>query len=215
MKNEPLIKTIIRRIKKRVSGRTLLILIITLSANTFAWFVYSNIVSSGVEATVRAWNIRFEVDQGEITEYVTIDVDELYPGKTFSKSINITNGGDSAADLTYQIVSITKFGTQITYTAAQNQNPATLLSNIQSTLPFTITAGFSNTTVAAGSSETFDFGINWPYESGNDTRDTQWGSDAYTYSNTHPGSPHFQMEFKISAVQSVAPAPTPEPEPEP
>lgn len=214
MKKEPLIKTIFRRLKKRVSARTLLILIITLSLNTFAWFVYSNIVSSGVEATVRAWNIRFEVDQGEITEYVTIDVDELYPGKTFSKSVTITNGGDSAADLSYQIVSVTLFGTQISYTAAQNQNPTSLLNTIQSNYPFTITADFSNSTVQAGTSETFDFAINWPFEGGNDARDTQWGAEAYTYSNTHPGLPHFEMEFKITAAQS-APTQASEPEPEP
>ncbi len=213
MKKEPLIKTIIRRLKKRVSLRTMLILIITLSANAFAWFVYTNKVSGGVEATVRAWNIRFEVDQGEVVDYVTIDVDELYPGKTFSKVITITNGGDSDAELTYEIVSVTLFGTQISYTSAQNQNPAALLSSIQSNYPFTITANFSDNIVEAGASETFNFGINWPFESGNDARDTQWGADAYTYSNTHPGSPHLEMEFKISAAQRNPATPTPTPEP--
>ena len=103
MKQESLIKTILRRIKKRVSAKTLIILIITLSANSFAWFIYANKVQGGVEARVKAWNVTFSLDDGEITEYITIDVDELYPGKSFSKSLTIYNNGDTDADLSFQI----------------------------------------------------------------------------------------------------------------
>ena len=212
MKQEPLIKTIFRRLKKRISGKTLLILIVTLSANTFAWFIYANKVQTGVEATIKAWNITFELDSGQITEYITINVDELYPGKTFSKNIVIYNRGDTDADLSYQISSITLFGTTTTYTEAQNANPASLLASIQANYPFTISLAFSDAVLSAGSNETFTVGINWPYESGNDARDTSWGGQAYTYHSSNPNSPSMQMQIKIIATQrQVTPTPTPQP----
>lgn len=212
MEKEPLLKTIFRRLKKRVSGKTLLILIVTLSANTFAWFIYANKVQSGIEATVKAWNITFELDSGQITEYITIDVDELYPGKTFSKNITIYNRGDTDADLSYQISSITLFGVTTTYTEAQNANPASLLSTIQANYPFALSLAFSNPVLAAGADETFTVGINWPYESGNDARDTSWGTQAYTYHSSNPNSPSMQMQIKIIATQRRVEEPvTPEP----
>lgn len=201
MKQEPLIKTIIRRFKKRVSAKTLLILIVTLSVNSFAWFIYANKVQSGVEATVKAWNITFELDSGQITEYVTIDVDELYPGKSFSKDITIYNRGDTDADLSYEISSITLFGVTTSYTEAQNANPSSLLSTIQSNYPFTFTPSFSNSVLAANSDEVFNVSINWPYESGNDARDTRWGEQAYDYASSNPNLPSMKIELKIIATQ--------------
>ena len=210
MKQEPLIKTIIKRIKKRVSGKMILILIVTLSVNTFAWFIYANKVEGGIEARVKAWNVTFELDEGQITEYITIDVDELYPGKSFSKTLTIYNNGDTDADLSYQINSITLFGTTTTYTEAQNANISSLLANIQSNLPFTLTPSFSSSVLPAHSDETFSISIVWPYESGNDARDTDWGGRAYTYANAHPGLPSLVMEIKIIATQRVVnPSPTP------
>lgn len=214
MKKEPLIKTIIRRIKKRVSTKMILILIVTLSVNSFAWFIYANKVQGGVEARVKAWNVTFQLDEGEITEYITIDVDELYPGKSFSKTLTIYNNGDTDADLSYQISSITLFGTTVSYTEAQNADVSNLLSSIQSNYPFTITPTFSSNILAAHTNETFNISINWPYESGDDARDTDWGSRAYTYSNAHPGLPSMVMEIKIIATQrNISQAPTPEPTP--
>lgn len=201
MKQESLIKTIFKRIRKRVSAKMIIILIVTLSANSFAWFIYANKVQGGIEAKVKAWNVTFKLDEGEITEYITIDVDELYPGKSFSKSITIYNNGDTDADLSYQISSITLFGIKNQYNESQNENINNLLSNIQRDFPFTITPGFSNPILAAHSSESFDISINWPYESGNDARDTEWGSRAYTYSNEHPNSSSLVMEIKIIATQ--------------
>ena len=212
MEKEPLIKTIFRRLKKRISGKTLLILIVTLSANTFAWFIYANKVQSGIEATVKAWNITFELDSGQITEYITIDVDELYPGKSFSKDITIYNRGDTDADLSYQISSISLFGTTTTYTEAQNANPTSLLATIQANYPFTISPTFSSAILAANSDETFTISIVWPYESGNDARDTSWGGQAYTYHSTHPNVPSMVMQIKIIATQrQITPTPTPTP----
>ncbi len=201
MKQEPLIKTILRRLKKRVSAKMLLILIVTLSANSFAWFIYANRVSSGVQATVKAWNITFEVDEGEITEYITIDVDELYPGKSFTKDITISNNGDTDADLSYEIKSVTLFGVTTTYTDADNANVATLIANIQQNYPFTITPTFSSSVLAAHGTATFNVSINWPYESGEDAKDTQWGANAYTYAQAHPNTPSLQMQLMIKATQ--------------
>lgn len=201
MKQEPLIKTIFRRIKKRISAKTLIILIVTLSVNSFAWFIYANKVESGIEARVKAWNVMFKVDDSEVTEYITVDVDELYPGKSFTKDITIYNQGDTDAELSYQIASITLFGITNTYNESDNANISNLLRNIQMDFPFTLTPSFSSTDLQAHSSQTFNISINWPYESGNDSRDTEWGERAYTYAKDHPTLPSMKIELKIIATQ--------------
>ncbi len=201
MERESLIKTIFRRLKKRVSPKMLIILIITLSVNTFAWFIYANKVEGGIEARIKAWNISFQVDGGDISESVTIDVDQLYPGRSFSKDVTIYNSGDTDAELAYEISSMTIFGITNRFNETDNLNVNTLLANIQQDYPFIITPTFSNTLLRSHSSQTFNFSINWPFESGDDEKDTLWGERAYNYASLHPNDPSMQMTIKILAKQ--------------
>ena len=56
-----------RRIKNRVTIRTLFLLIITLIFNTYAWFTYFNTISANMTAHVDKWHIQFKIDD-EVVE---------------------------------------------------------------------------------------------------------------------------------------------------
>ena len=61
-------------IRKRVKLSTLLMLIITFSSSTFAWFIYATKVDSGITAHVKAWNVSFEVGDEEIEENMPLEI---------------------------------------------------------------------------------------------------------------------------------------------
>ena len=102
MKQEPLIKTIFRRIKKRISAKTLIILIVTLSVNSFAWFIYATKIDSSVSVHVRAWNVVFEAGDSEVTDTVNLVVDSIYPGmEDYEYQITAYNRSEVSANLSY------------------------------------------------------------------------------------------------------------------
>ena len=81
-------------LRKRVKLSTLLMLIVTFSSSTFAWFIYATKVDSGITAHVKAWNVLFEVGDDEIEENMHFDVSDLYPGMmTYTDSVSVKNKG--------------------------------------------------------------------------------------------------------------------------
>lgn len=67
-------------LKKRLRRRTLFFLILTLMANTFAWFIYSNKVSNNITTGVKSWKINFKQDGVDIVNNVEFKIDSIYPG---------------------------------------------------------------------------------------------------------------------------------------
>ncbi len=47
------------KVLKKIKLRNLLILIVLLAFNTYAWFVYTTKVSTGLNAHVSAWDVEF------------------------------------------------------------------------------------------------------------------------------------------------------------
>lgn len=63
--------SVLRKIKKRVRRSTLFFLFLTLMANAFAWFIYSNKVSNQITTGVKSWKITFEQGGSDLTSNVT------------------------------------------------------------------------------------------------------------------------------------------------
>ena len=49
--------------------------------------------------------------------------------------------------------------------------------------PFAINLSLTNNVVNPGRTELFNIDVTWPYDSGNDALDTEWGMRAYQYLN--------------------------------
>src|SRR5574344_1445453 len=128
-----------RKIRKRVKPKMILLLVLTLAINSFAWFIYSNKVESGVSARVKAWDILFEVGEGLQSQYINFDVNDMYPGMdTYTRSITVNNRGEIAATFTYEVVSANIFGNVITASEQGAVTPALLLNSIRNDYPFVI-----------------------------------------------------------------------------
>ena len=103
-KNRNIIHEIIIRIFKRTKIRTLILLVVLLSLNTTAWFIYATKVDSGIGAKIVAWNVAFVTGENELLEYVNFKIDNVYPGmEPYTKRIDVTNKGESNALLKYEI----------------------------------------------------------------------------------------------------------------
>ena len=83
-----------KRIKKRVTIRTLFLLSITLIFNTYAWFLYVTTVSSSITAHVEAWHVQFKVDNQIVERDFPVIIEHAYPGMTtVTKTVQILNDG--------------------------------------------------------------------------------------------------------------------------
>lgn len=187
---------------KRISPITILLLALTLSANLFAWFIYTTKVDSTITAHVKGWNVNFMAGNTQLSQQVNFDIANIYPGMTtHTDSISVTNNGEMTANLSYEIVSATVLGTE--YRAGRDMTSSELLDYLENHYPFVIAFSTSNNAVAAGGgTSTFTLTVSWAYESGNDALDTYWGEQAYDYKMAHPSSPSISLVMKITAMQS-------------
>lgn len=91
--------------KKEIKVRTLLLLIITLIMNTYAWFIYIATVSVGLNVHIKSWD--FELQNGAQTEDFEFAVENIYPGVPIEETvqnISAANNGEMDALLTCNIV---------------------------------------------------------------------------------------------------------------
>ena len=56
-------------------------------------------------------------------------------------------------------------------------------------------------TLPSGGESTITISVKWPYDSGDDEKDTYWGRLAYDFHNTNPNSPSIKLVVKITAIQ--------------
>ena len=193
---------ILKIMAKRVRLSTLILLVITSVATSYAWFIYATKISAGIEGHVVSWNILFTNEDNEISEYVNFTIPNLVPGMDdYTDYVQAYNLGESAATISYEIISATILGT--TYTVDGTTLTRAQLANMLSgSYPFTIDFTLTNSYVSPSSGiSRFTIDVSWPYESGNDDLDTYWGQRAYTYNSNNPGSPSITITVKISAVQ--------------
>ncbi len=210
------VKKGVKKARRRLSLGSFLLLAITFASTSYAWFLYSTKVSTGVTAYIRAWKVSFEVGDVEINQEINFEVQQIYPGMSnYTDSVVVRNNGESNAAISFELISARILNS--TYYVGSGLTHATLLSQLANNYPFSISITQSSPIVAAGTSESFSLAVSWPFESGDDDADTYWGEAAYDYKLAHPQDPQIEVEIQITAVQTNQQAPNnnPEPEPEP
>lgn len=178
-----------------------LLVFFTLVANAFAWFIYSQIVSTEVTANVKAWNITMNGEHDGVLEFT---LDDLYPGMNdHTETVMIANTGDLDARVTFSIHSITVMGQTYSIESGTYQNdPEGLQAFVDATYPFTISYTTNTNVVQAENGQlALYFSVVWPYESGDDAKDTLWGENAYAYAQAHPGVDMLHLTLDVSVTQ--------------
>jgi len=186
---------------KKIRLSTLIILIALLSFNSYAWFIFATKVSTGMSAHVASWNVLFSADQQVVTTQVVFNINTLYPGMpTQTKTLTAYNNGEVLAVLSYKVNSIRIMNA--TYTPTQLVNQAQLLQQISNDWPFQITFTVDNSTFnQTNGSGNFTISFAWPYESGNDAKDTLVGTQAYNFQQANPTTPTVHIEVEVQAIQ--------------
>lgn len=192
---------ILIRVVKKTKLRTLLMLIILLSFNTTAWFIYATKVENGISAKIVAWNVSFLTGEDELLEYINFKIDNIYPGmQEYTEKIEVTNNGDASALLSYEIEDARILDS--TYEVdGETITSISLLSSLANDYPFKIRIGVSKDLVAPGENAYFYVTVFWEYESGDDEADTYWGSKAYDFHDQNPDKESIELNLIISATQ--------------
>lgn len=203
MKNNNKDEFILFRIVKKVKLKTIILLIIFLSFNSYAWFIYATKVSGGISAHITSWNVRFRAGEEEITTNVVFEVDKIYPGmEPQMKTLTAYNVGEMKAILDYNIRKIRILNQ--TYTVSDTMTQEDLLKKLES-YPFKLSFNIDNTNLnEENGSANFDIKLIWDFESGNDELDTEWGVKAYEYNKEFPNSSSIYVEVDVSATQHEA-----------
>lgn len=190
----------IKKIFKKIRLKTVFLLAITLASNSFAWFIYTTEVSSNITTKVREWKVTFDAQGQNIEKEIIINVDSLYPGmEEYTETLTASNSGESRAKITYELKEATVLGDNLMNLYLENES---LIDYLKTAFPFKIDISASNNIIDIGGSESVTIRVYWPYESGNDELDTQWGNRAYDYHEANPDSPSITLVLKISATQS-------------
>lgn len=188
-----------RKILKKVRLKTLFLLAITLASNSFAWFIYTTKVSSNISAKVREWNVTFEANGQAVEKTIEINIDSLYPGmNAYNQTLTAANSGESKAQITYEVVSTNILGDNLVNYNYSNED---ILNYLKNNYPFTIEISSTNSIIEPNGEEKINITVSWPYESGDDEKDTYWGNLAYNYHQANPGEPSIVLVIKISAIQ--------------
>lgn len=186
-------------LKKRLRRRTLFFLILTLMANTFAWFIYSNKVSNNITTGVKSWKINFKQDGVDIVNNVEFKIDSIYPGMPdYTNSLSITNIGETAANISYEVEEIKildEFYNSDIYSSTD------LINRLKDNYPFKMNFSINNQEVGTGQTSEFTFSLVWPYESGHDEADTYWGKKSASFKEQYPNKEQIAIKVKIIAGQ--------------
>lgn len=186
-------------LKKRLRRRTLFFLILTLMANTFAWFIYSNKVSNNITTGVKSWKINFKQDGVDIVNNVEFKIDSIYPGMPdYTNSLSITNIGETAANISYEVEEIKildEFYNSDMYSSTD------LINRLKDNYPFKMNFSINNQEVGTGQTSEFTFSLVWPYESGHDEADTYWGKKSASFKEQYPDKEQIAIKVKIIVGQ--------------
>lgn len=206
-------KLILKVIKEKVKLRYLLLLIVLLVSNTFAWFIYNTQVDNRIDVHVRAWRIVLTKEDSQISDYVTFNVQNVYPGMTdYTDNLKVYNQGEVNATLRYTIMSANILGTE--YISKEGRlelkedavdtdlSSAELEQKLANDFPFKITFKMGKDSLAAEEDETtYTLTVTWAYESGDDEMDTYYGNLAYEYIHNNPNTSCITLKVKIDIAQ--------------
>ena len=148
---------------------------------TLAWFAYSGLTDVQTEIGVKAWYIKFDkVGQKMDSNNLVISLDDVYPGmEPKSERVKISNLGDSDAQISYTVLAARLLDENLEQTITDSYELEDKLSH---DFPFHININLSKDHAMSGGDESeFVVSISWPLDSGQNDKDSEWGSESYKY----------------------------------
>ena len=193
------------KVFKKVKIKNLIILIFLLIFNTYAWFIYATRVSADLSVHVSSWNVEFVTGEGDIITNIEILVDRIYPGmETFERTIEVHNKGETKAVLDYEIESLKIMDETYEVNEETGLTTQDIENRIKTEYPFKINIEKNDNQLEQGSKDGyFKITVDWPFDSGDDEKDTMWGNKAYEYYSLHPGEKSIELKLQLIATQQA------------
>ena len=183
MKKEKLLEEQKQNFIKALNLRTIVMLIVLLAFNSFAWFIYASQVDTSLTVHVAGWNVDFDGDGS--TPFV-MNVALAYPGMpTYSHSLNMSNSGEVDAHLSFTITSA-RVGTDVYDTSQAGVTSDSIKTALANNYPFKITFGLvggEDGLLSIGEDATFSGNVIWGLDENDDAVDTYWGELASRFYN--------------------------------
>lgn len=191
------------KIIKKIKLRNLIILVVLLAFNTYAWFIYTTKVSLDLTAHVSAWDVQFVSKEGGITSNMLIEVERVCPGMdNFEKIIEVNNRGEVGATLSYEIESLKIMGNTLEVSETSGLTSEDIENKMKNDYPFKINIEKDDEGLVNGTGNgSFRITVEWSFESGDDAKDTEWGNRAYEYYSLHPGENCIELKLILKATQ--------------
>lgn len=192
------------KIMKKIKIRNLIILILLLVFNAYAWFVYTTKVSADLSAHVSAWDVQFVAKDGGISSNMIIKVEKVYPGmEDFEKIIDVQNRGEVNVQLGYEIESARIMDETFERNEETGLTSEIIEEKLKNDYPFKINIVKDDSKLMNGSGDgSFKITVVWPYESGDDEADTNWGRKAYEYYENNPDKECIELKLVLKATQT-------------
>ena len=194
------------KIMKKVKIKNMLILILLLLFNAYAWFIYATRVATDVTAHVSSWNVEFVGTEGEITSNLEVNIGRIYPGmERFEKVVEVHNKGETKAILSYKIEELEVMGEKITINEKNGPTSQEIANKISTEYPFKINIEKDDTLLSEGTGDgKFSISLDWDFESEDENRDeldTIWGNKAYEFYSLNPGKNSIEIKMTLIATQ--------------
>ena len=189
------------KIIKKIKLRHLIILLFLLMFNTYAWFIYTTKVNTTIDAHVSSWNVEFISKEGGVESNLLVSVDKIYPGMTpFEYDVNVKNEGEMKAKLDYEIRTIRIMDDN--YIVSDTLSSQDIENQIKQKYPFKINIISNDSKMdPKGGTGNFKIIVSWDYESGDDSKDTEYGNKAYQFYKDNPDEKSIEMNLILKAVQ--------------
>lgn len=201
------------RFKKylKINIMSFVFIIISFISVTLAWFTYSGLSNVATEVGVKAWQIELSKNGEAVSNDIVISLSEVYPGMNIRKEeIDITNKGDSDAEVKYRIVSARILGEEAdNYQIGENIPKSQEVEDIIShDYPFHVNINLSKNNISQkGGESTFKVSVSWPLDSESNSFDSEWGNKAYKFNQDEElkaqNDPNYQKRPAIQIVISL------------
>lgn len=194
------------KVMKKVKIKNMLILILLLIFNTYAWFIYATRVATDVTAHVSSWNIEFVGTEGEITTNLEVNIGRIYPGmERFEKVVEVRNKGETKAVLSYQIEEFDVMGEKFIVNEKNGPTTQDIVNKMNTEYPFNIKIEKDDSLLSEGTGNgKFTISLDWDFESDSedgDELDTIWGNKAYEFYSLNPGKNSIEIKMTLIATQ--------------
>lgn len=141
---------------------------------------------------------------GGVSSELKIEVGKVLPGmEDYEKIIEVKNKGEVGAKLDYSILSVKIMDEYYEVTENSGITSEELENKIKNDYPFKINIrkDDSNLDINDGNGN-FVITVVWPFESGDDAKDTEWGNKAYEFYEQHPDENCIEIKLILKAEQS-------------